>query len=64
MEMVDVIMHGTDYARSYEDKLRFGCLVRLLVWAKGMTGKSSAEITSAILRMSKESIERSAYLKM
>jgi len=46
--------------RSPEEKLRFGCLVRTLVWAKGKTGKSSAEITSVILRRGKEDIQRSS----
>ena len=59
LEMMNVIAPGAGSARSPEEKLRFERLVRTLTWAKEITGKSSTEITSVILRKGKDEIARS-----
>ncbi len=47
------------FTRQPEEIMKFKHLVQMLVWAKGKTGKSSAEIISVILRRGKMEIERS-----
>lgn len=44
--------------RQPEEQARFRHLLRVLVWAKSKTGKSSAEITSLILRKGKDGFDQ------
>lgn len=47
-----------NYVRQLEEKAKFQNLLRTLIWAKSRTGKSSAEITSVILRRGKDGLDR------
>jgi len=46
------------FVRRPDEQEKFQHLLRVLVWAKNKTGKSSAEVASLILRRGKEGIER------
>lgn len=46
------------FVRQPDEQAKFQHLLRVLVWAKNKTGKSSAEVASLILRRGKEGIER------
>lgn len=59
--MIRVKDLNSNLARKPEEITKFTYLIRMLVWAKGKTGKSSAEIISLVLRRGKMDIERSCY---
>jgi hypothetical protein len=49
--------NSVSFVQRQEEEIKFNHLLRMLVWAKSRTGKSSAEITSIILRKGKDGIE-------
>ena len=52
---------SVSFVRRPDEKARFQHLLRMLIWAKSKTGKSSAELISLILRRGKDGIEGSFY---
>ena len=52
---------SASFVRRPDEKARFQHLLRMLIWAKSKTGKSSAEITSLLLRRGKDGIQQHLY---
>jgi len=52
---------SASFVRLPDEKARIQHLLRMLIWAKSKTGKSSAELISLILRRGKDGIEGSFY---
>jgi hypothetical protein len=49
---------SVSFVRLPDEKAKFRHLLQMLIWAKGKTGKSSAEVAGLILRRGRENIER------
>ena len=52
---------SVSFVRQPDEMERFKYLLRMLIWAKNKTGKSSAEIASLILRRGKDAIQQHLY---